>query len=466
MRSLLVILGIVLAAGDANAERPSVVRRLAEAIRFETISHQDPALDDPGVFAAFRDFLERSYPNVHRELGREIVGGRSLLFTWKGPDRRAAGGALLLAHQDVVPVEEASADAWTHAPFEGVIDGGFVWGRGALDDKGPLVAILEAVEALLVEGARPRRTIYLAFGHDEEVGGFRGAAEVAKLLSERSVRVDFALDEGRAVIEGILPDVPGPVAWIGTAEKGYLSLELRVRMKGGHSSMPERETPIGVLAAAVARLQERPMPASIDGPVRVALERLAPRMPFFRRLAAMNLWLFEPLVIRRFEEKPATNAFVRTTTAPTIFQAGVKDNVLPSEAYAIVNFRLLRPDTVETVTARVREIIDDERVRLTPKMRFDPSPESSTTSEAYRGLEDTIARFFPEAAVVPTLVTGATDARHYAAVAGDVYRFTPRRDTLDDLKRFHGVDERARIEDLERAVAFYRAVVARAAAIE
>jgi len=226
---------VALAALLAGTDIPPVsAQHLSAAIRFRTVSHQDAAQNDQQQWRDLRDFLERTYPATHRALKRELVNGDGLLYTWPGSDP-AARPILLMAHQDVVPVEPGTESTWRYPPFDGTIAEGFVWGRGALDDKGSLILIMEAVESLLADGFQPRRTVYLASGFDEEVGGHQGSATIAALLASRGVRLEYVLDEGRAVVEGLVPDVSRPVAMIGVAEKGFVSAELTCETEGGHS---------------------------------------------------------------------------------------------------------------------------------------------------------------------------------------------------------------------------------------
>src|SRR5919197_2423809 len=462
-RWLVALAAFVLAGGAEPSpaiDRDRVAEHLAAAIRFRTVSHQDPSDDDRAQFAGRRAFLARTYPKLHHSLVRELVNGDGLLYTWKGADPSATP-VLLLAHQDVVRVEPGTAGKWTHPPFAGAIADGFVWGRGAMDDKASLVLLMEAVESLLAEGFRPPLTVYIASGFDEEVGGLEGAARIAALLAQRGVRLAWVLDEGRFVSQGLVPGVRQPVASIGIAEKGYVSVELVAETEGGHSSRPPREPAIGLLAAAIDRLQRHQMPAGLRGAPRRELQALAPHMPFRQRVMLSNLWLFEPLVVRALEKAPTTNALVRTTTAPTILEAGVKENVLPSRARAVVNFRILPGDSAESVLTHVRRVVADDHIKVgkITRMTSEPSPESSTDSPAYHVLEETIRTLFPDAVIAPSLVLGGTDSRHFAAVADDVYRFMPFRVGPQDLTRFHGTDERFEIAQIDAAVEFYRSLL-------
>ena len=468
---LLLVLAAVLAFNTMRMEREALaeapppppatdsaaVERLAAALRIPTIS-SDAGPPSPEALAAFEVHLERSFPHVHAALTRERIGGGSLLYTWPGNDP-SVPALLLAAHQDVVPVDAESESRWTHLPFGGVVAGGFVWGRGALDDKGSLMAILEAVERLLERGFRPRQTVYLAFGHDEEIGG-SGAMAIAELLRDRGARIGLALDEGFAVVDGVVPGVKRPVALIGVGEKGYLSVELTATGSGGHSSMPAPDNAAVRIARAVDRIVGNPMPARLDGVTGDMLDSIAPYTDGTMRIALANRWLTESLVKSRLLAAPSTAAAIRTTTAPTILQAGTKDNVLPQSARAVVNHRILPGDTIAQVLDHHRRVIGDGRVHIQALAgASNPGAPASTRSGDYQRLRGVIREAFPHAVVAPGLVLGATDGRHYQEFARTVLRFAPFTMKPDDLARFHGNDERLGIADYMRAIAFYERLI-------
>lgn len=440
------------------------LQRLSGAIRIPTVSYEDRASIDGKQLDAFADYLQKNFPKVHASLKRERVSGGSLLYTWTGKDSKAKP-ILLLAHMDVVPVEPGTEKQWTHAPFSGDIAEGFVWGRGTLDDKGNLVALLEGVETLLSKGFMPNRTIYLAFGHDEEIGGDEGAAKVAALLKSRGVKAEFSLDEGGVITQGIIAGVSKPVASIMVAEKGYVSMRLSVHAKGGHSSMPTSDTAIGTLARAVARVQTRPMPGRLTPPVNEMLDRLAPEMPLPNRIVLANRWLLQRVLVRMMSGTPVSNALVRTTTAPTILRAGVKDNVLPSEAYAVINFRLLPGDTIADVERHLRAAIADDRVTITREgtMASEASPVSDSHSASFAVIEKTVNQVFPQAVVSTGIVTGATDNRHYAGVFENRYNFSPSLYHAEDVARVHGANERIGEQAYIDMIRFYAQLMQNAA---
>lgn len=450
-------------AAAAFTAPAGAAERLAEGIRIPTVSNQDSARFDTVAFAAFHALLRQRFPRVHAALRRETIAGYSLLYTWPGTAPRLPP-VLLMGHMDVVPVEPGTEARWARPPFSGALQGGFVWGRGALDDKVSVMGTLEAVEMLLAEGFAPRRPVLLAYGHDEETGG-RGAQAIAALLRGRGVRPWMVVDEGGVIGRGLMPGVARPTALVGIAEKGFVSVELEVETEGGHSSMPPRHGSIGRLSAAIARLEDAPLPARLDGPALQLFGRVGPEMPFAQRMVFANLWLTRPLVIRTLAGAPSSNAMIRTTTAPTIFQAGTKENVLPSRARAVVNFRILPGDSVAGVVAHVRRTVADTSIRVRAMETFssEPSPVSRTDGEPFRVLERSIRQAAPDAVVAPYLVVGGTDARHYAGLSDAVYRFMPVRMEQADLDRIHGTDERIAVRDYEAAIGFYRQLLLNAA---
>ena len=435
--------------------RDQLAQRLSQAIQFKTISLQNSK--DPGAeeFRRFHAFIDQSFPQVARHLKKEIVGGYSLLYGWPGKDPQLKP-ALMMAHLDVVPVDPATESSWSEPPFSGRIAGGFVWGRGAMDDKVSVLGLLEAVEYLLAKGFQPQRTIYLAFGHDEEIGGNAGAAQIAALLRSRAVELEFVLDEGLNIFDGVIAGIGAPAALVGIAEKGYLSLELTAARAGGHSSTPPADTAIGALARALERLDGRPFPARLSAPARAMFEFLGPEMAWSKKLVLANLWLFEPLLKKQLSRSPLTNALIRTTAAPTMIHAGVKENVLPSAASAVINLRLAPGDTIAGAAARVRDVIRDRGVEVKPlPVRIEPSEVSDTRSSAFALLHRTIRQTAPQALVAPALLVAATDSRHYQPLTKNIFRFLPITLRPEDVKRYHGVNERIAIEDYERCVRFY-----------
>ena len=441
---------------SALAEAAGVEEKLAAALRRATVSSFDPGKEDGEAFKALKRDLAALFPRVHAELGREELGDRALLFRWEGSDPSLAP-AILCAHFDVVPADDAAE--WRHGPFSGDIAEGAVWGRGAQDIKVCLVSALDAAERLLAAGRRPRRTVYFAFGGDEEVGGNRGAASIAKALAARGVRASFLLDEGGPIADGMLSFADRPLALVGIAEKGYVDARLETRGRGGHASMPPRRSAAGDLARAVAAVEARPAPARLGFTVRSFLDRLAPFCPFAYKLLFRNLWLASPLVKAAFGAAPTTNALVRTTAAPTMLEGSPKENVLADRARANVNMRILPGETVAEALGRLSRTVARHGALVSVAHEdhvVEPLPESPVDHEGYRAIEAALGASFPEAAAVPFLFSAGTDTKHYREVADAIYRLTPLKQTGADLAGVHGRDERVEVGNLRRCAIFYR----------
>ena len=446
-------------AAPALALPDSAVARLVGAVQIPTVSTTDYGQTDTAQFGRFGRYLRQAFPRVHQGLKLEKFNRYGLLFTW--PGRNAAlKPVLLLGHYDVVPVLPGTETKWDRPPFAGAQADGYLYGRGTLDDKASVLAQLEAVEYLLGAGFQPTRTLLLAFGHDEETLGQRGAAAIAAALAQRGVQAEYVLDEGGIVKTDGVASLSKAVALVGISEKGYLSLELTATGKGGHSSMPPAQTSIGAVAAAVVKLEQHPFPARLDGGDDYLLDYLASEVPLGQRLVFSNRWLFAPIIKKILAATPAGNATLRTTTAPTIFRAGAKDNVLAIDATATVNFRLLPGDSVAGVVREVRRIIDDEGIKVNiighPSA---PSPVSDPEAPAFQRLHRTIRSVFPAAIVAPYVVTGATDSRQYTALSPNIYRFSPTQVNQTGIESIHGINERLAVKNYPLMVQFYAALI-------
>ncbi len=429
---------------------------LAEAIALRTVSIGPDQPREEAAWFALHDWLVERYPLAHDAMQRELIDELTLLYTWTGTDPTLPP-MLLMAHQDVVPINMATVKDWTHPPFAGTVADGRIWGRGALDDKGSLVALMEAAETLLAHGQQPQRTVLLLFGHDEEIGG-AGVQAAVELLRQRGVRPELVLDEGYMVLAEF-PLTGRPTAIIGVAEKGYLTLKLTAPAAGGHSSMPPRESGAVRLARAIVALEDNQMPGSLaDAPVADMLRGIAADMPFSQRVLIANSWLFGGLIDARLSASPGGNATLRTTTAPTMLEGSIKDNVLPQAASAQVNFRIHPRDSSDSVVEHVRRLVSPFGVEVEVPdvvLRSEPSPISPTDTRAWQTLT-ALARWAGDGApVAPGLVIGATDARHVTPISDAAYRFLPIIATPAEIAGFHGTDEHLSVANMGRMVEGY-----------
>jgi carboxypeptidase PM20D1 len=435
--------------------RADVGDRLARMIRLPTVSAE---LETRGSkpFEDFVALLAELYPLVHGRLPRERITDHGLLFRWAGRSA-SASPVVLMAHYDVVPVDES--DDWTHPPFDGVVEHGWVHGRGALDDKGPLLVILEAVENLLEAGFTPARDVYLSFGGNEETYG-AAARTIATTLHDRGIVPWLVVDEGGAVVDAPLPFARGDAAMVGVGEKGVATLRLTARGDGGHASAPPRRTAVGRVARAVDRLAPSTFPARTPRAITRMLSLFADRAAGGGQLLLRTLATFPWLTARAFATmggEPA--ALVRTTVAATMQQGGTAANVLPSQASATLNVRIALGETVAGTVRRITRRIADPLVAVTVVESSEPSPESATDNAQFALIDAAVRASYPDAATVPYVMMAATDSRHLHRFSPAVYRFAPLRMSGAQRASIHGVDERVEIASLERGEVFWRSLL-------
>lgn len=459
--SMLLTATLTFGGGPSGPPLEPAVQRLGASLTFQTVSHADPAANDRLELARFHDFLREAFPLVHSHLECQQIGEGALLYHWPGT-RPSLKPLILLAHQDVVAVDESTLHQWTHPPFSGVIADGFVWGRGARDFKPGLMAILESTQWLLQQGFVPERTLYLAFGDDEEVQGYGGAGKIAEQLEAAGVQAELVLDEGGGVVRGMVGgiDPERPVAMIAVAEKGYLSLDLVVEGSGGHAAAGPRENPILVLAEALRRIEAKPFPAVLQEPVPSLLTGLGTGMGFWKRFVFSNLWLTGGVTTRVLQGDPETEAMIRTTVAITRFSSGVQDNVIPGRATAVANIRLLPGCSIPQAMQHLTDAIDDPRVKLSVRGRASEAPPvAPVDTPGYALIASAIRTTFPGALVAPSISAGTTDIRHYARVSRNLYRFVPSVSTRTFSGNGHRTDERLPVENYQQYLTFYSTLI-------
>lgn len=429
---------------------------LSKAVQCKTISHQDPERTDWNEFIRLADLFAQTYPRCESHRITPDAGAYNLVYRFEGEDTQAAP-ALLTAHLDVVGAQE---EAWLHPPFSGVIEDGYLYGRGSFDCKVQAVAILTAFESLLAQHKRPKRTFYVAFGCDEECNGSQeGACSIASWFEKQGISFAYVLDEGGVVSQRYIKGFDQDIAVVGVAEKGYMDVELSAASCAGHSSTPSFPTALGLVCQAVQSLERRTMPARLTVPVRAMLDSLGRQAKFPFRLLFLNLWITKPMLLGIFSRSPTLNALIRTTVVPTMIEASDKSNVIAEQAKAMVNVRLLPGQTPDDVLAWMEKVIRNPKVKL-KAVRFTPASEvSPAKGEAFDHLEKTITACFDHVLVTPYLMLGATDARKYQKLSKHIYRFTPVRMARSEVERMHGVDERISEQNIRLAATFYATLI-------
>lgn len=435
-------------------------QHLSQAVQIQTVSNQDKTQDQLAEWDRLHAFLQATYPAAHAAMTREVVGRKTLIYTWKGSDP-ALAPVILMAHQDVVPVTPGTEKDWTHPPFSGAVAGGAVWGRGSIDDKGQLIAIFEGLETLAKQGFKPKRTLIVLSTEDEEVGG-TGARAAEAALAAQKIKAQFVVDEGLAVITNN-PVTGGRLAMIGTAEKGYGTIRVTAKAEGGHSSAPPADGGgVANLSRAILAITGHDFPLALRGPAADMLETLAPQAPFMVRMAVANRWLFGSMIAKKVGATPSGASLLHTTIAPTMLKGSPKENVLAQDPQAWINYRLLQGDASEAVMAKAKAAVAGLPVTLAwENPPFEASPISSTSSEGWRTLAAVTAAV-TGAPVAPSLVTAGTDSRFMTPVAQDSYRFQPEDFALKDIEMIHGTNEHMTLKNLAQAVQFYARLVATA----
>ena len=400
-------------------DREESIRNLSALVRCKTVSYTDASLEEDGEFEKLISLLPELYPHVWESCPLQRFPGRGLLFRWKG--KKEGQPAVLMAHYDVVPVEE---EHWHKPAFEAVIEDGVLWGRGTLDTKVTFNGILNAAENLIRQGFQPEEDVYLAFSGSEEING-SGAENIAQGFSEQGFQLKMVLDEGGAVVEDVFPGVKGQCALIGIAEKGQLNLEYSVSGAGGHASAPKPHTPVGKLSLACAKTEAHPFRMRLTKPVLEMFDTLGRHSGFLYRMIFANLWAFGwvlDLLTRKTGGE--LNALMRTTVAFTRMHGSKAANVIPPKASMVSNIRLISGDTVESATARVKGIINDDDVQLNKLVGWDPSPISRTDCEGWQIVSSACSETWQGCIVTPYLMMQCSDSRHYGTISDKVYRFS------------------------------------------
>lgn len=436
---------------DEN-QHQKAVQALSALIKCKTVSYPDSQKMDWAQFEKLHQAIQVHYPLVSQKLKKEIIGRAAIVYCFES-ENKDLKPILLIAHQDVVPVQ--SDKSWQYGPFDGTVAEGYIWGRGSFDCKLQLASALSSVEIMLEKGIKPRRTIYLAFGYNEEVMG-DAAHLVAAHFKKQGLEFEFVLDEGGAVMDSVLKQVKEKIGAIGVAEKGHMNLSLSVRLSGGHSSTPKNPTSLGVLAKAIAKIESSQMRSQL----------VSPMIEFFNTIACCskgpialvfgNLWLFKPLVFKIFKQTPKNAVYVRTTHAATMAQGSNATNVISELSTANINFRLLGADTVEDVIKWVKKVVRDDRVEIRPRVGDcnAQSSVSSVTTDSYLNLDRAVRAVFENTITVPYLLAGGSDARTFSELSPNIYRFSPALMDYSEISRMHNANERISVENVKRAIEF------------
>ena len=431
-------------------ERERAISNLAELVRCKTVSYSDPALEDDAEFEKLISKLPGLYPHVFEECEFFRLPDRALLFRW--PGKTPQEPAVMMAHYDVVPVNEEN---WDKPPFGAVIEEGVMWGRGTLDTKGTFNGALFAADTLIAQGFVPEHDVYFAFSGGEEVNG-KGAPNIVALFQERGIVPGIVVDEGGAVVEDVFPGVKTPCGLIGIAEKGMINAQFRTRSNGGHASAPKPHTPVGVLSMACNAVEGKPFKAHLEGPAAQMFDTLGRHSTFLYRMIFANLWCFGWVIdLLGKRSGGEMNALLRTTVAFTQMEGSTAPNVIPPEAKMVANMRLNPADSVASALAYLKKTVNNDAVEITALTASEPSRISRTDCESWDRIAAAVSETWPGCIVSPYLMVQCSDSRHWGVISDRVYRFCAMDMTAQERATIHGNNERIRLESICKAVEFY-----------
>ena len=431
-------------------DRDAVINALSELVRCRTVSYQDPALEDDAEFRKLIGKLPGLYPHVFRACTCQELPGRALLFRWPGKVHEEP--AVLMAHYDVVPVNE---DNWEKPPFEAILDGDVLWGRGTLDTKVTINGVLFAANELIAQGFQPEHNVYFAFSGGEEVSG-PGASNIVELFRKEGITPGIVVDEGGAVVEDVFPGVKGPIGLIGIAEKGMINAQFRCMSAGGHASAPKPHTPVGILSQACAKVEGHPFKAHIEGPAALMFDTLGRHSSFLYRMIFANMWCFGWIIdLLGKTSGGEMNALLRTTVAFTQMEGSSAPNVIPPEAKMVANMRLNPADSVASALEYLGKTVKDSSVEITALEASEPSRVSQVDCGAWDKVAAAVAETWQGSIVSPYLMVQCSDSRHWGVISDKVYRFSAMDLTAQERATIHGNNERIRVSTACKAVEFY-----------
>ena len=434
----------------ADFDKDAAISALAELVKCKTVSRNDPVQEDDAQFQKLIDLLPGLYPKVFEVCSFERLPDRALLFRW--PGKNAGDPAVMMAHYDVVPVDE---DGWEKPPFAAIIEDGVMWGRGTLDTKATFNGVLFAANQLISEGFVPENDIYFAFSGGEEVNG-KGAPNIVDYFEAKGITPAMVVDEGGAVVENVFPGVKKPCGLIGIAEKGMMNAQFRTLSAGGHASAPKPHTPVGILSAACKKVEDHPFKMHLTKPVAEMFDTLGRHSTFLYRMIFANLWCFSwVLDLLGKSSGGEMNALLRTTVAFTQMEGSSARNVIPPEAKMVANMRLNPADSVESALAYLRKTVGNDAVEVTALESFEPSRISRTDCAGWEKVSAAVAENWPGCIVSPYLMVQCSDSRHYGRISDKVYRFSAMDLTSEERATIHGNNERIRLETICKAISFY-----------
>ena len=431
-------------------EKDDVVYKLGQLLKVKTITHEDTSLTDYTEFQKYIDLTKKLYPLVFEKC--EFTQTKELAIKLKLKGLSDKNPTVLMAHYDVVPVTEG----WDHDPFLGEIVDGYLYGRGAIDTKLTMACALSALEKALEQGYVPKNDLYLTFGSNEEIYG-DSQVKIVEELKKEGVRPALVFDEGGGILKNAFPGVSNDIAFLGVVEKGMVNIKLSIDGNGGHSSTPRKNGPAIRLSRALVKLEENPMKPQYTKTIRGLLDVMGRNCSFGLKLIFANMWLFKGLVKKLFTSISAdTRALLNTTYAFTVLNGGNQTNIIPNHVEANINVRIAPFHTVDDVIKHIKKVLKDDSIQITTSNINKMYGECDFNSEYYNIIKDTTIETYRNTVVAPFVMLGGTDGRHYNEISDCVIRFTPVKLTNEDRSGVHGLNEKIKVESVEKCLEFYQ----------
>lgn len=442
---------------ESNIQRPKdfdgYVNKLAGGLQIPTISNDDTLQIDFSQFAKFRNYVQEQYPNVFKNVEYNVINNNAMLLKWRGSNPKL-NPILFNSHYDVVPAGDTSL--WQHKPFGAEIQNGRIYGRGSIDMKGMLFALMSSADILIKQGFKPQRDIYFAFGYDEETKQ-TASKKIAQYLKSKNITFDAIYDEGGMINKMNINEKDYGFAMIGITEKGYLTLRINVFADGGHSSMPGQKTAMGAAATIINRLEKNQMPASISNHTKESLMSIGGVSGFSKKLAMANMDILKPVIIKTLSQDPTINALIRTTTAVTQIQGSQAENVIPNIVPITVNFRLLPGDKINDVIEHVKKQCKDFDTKIEIIEGREATIVSSTKNRGFVKISESLKSVYPTANILPYTCVATTDSRNYIGDLGDnVYRLLPAVMTSSEIKLYHSPDENITLDNYANMISYFK----------
>ena len=430
--------------------KDDVVYKLGEMLKIPTVSHEDRSQIDYDQFKKYIKLVKKLYPLVFSKCECTITEEYAIKIKLKG--KTSEDPTILMAHYDVVPVTEG----WDHDPFLGEVVDGYLYGRGALDTKNTMACALSALEKALEEDYVPQHDLYLCFGSNEEVYG-DSQVKIIEQFKKDGIKPALVFDEGGGIINNAFPGVKEDTAFLGVVEKGMVNVKLTLESNGGHSSTPRKNGPVIRLAKALTRLEKHQMKPQLMLTTKEMLNIMGRNSSFGLKLIFSNMWLFKGLVKKLFTMVSAdTRALLQTTFAFTMLNGGNQTNIIPNHVEANINVRVAPFNTVDEVLTHIKKVIKDKDIVVSASDINKIYKECSTKQVGYEIIKETTIETYPNTIVSPFIMLGGTDGRHYNEICPCVIRFSPMKVTNEDRKGIHGLNEKIKVETLEKCLEFYQ----------